>query len=160
MRGGEPASDDSIRELERRLGFQISQQFRAFVSKNDGARPENNRFDICGYNIGGVNEFVKIAEILETKQFMRELPRTAYPVALSEFGNYVVIDEGRDGSIYFWDHESQDPIVKIADDFNSFLSMLEPYDMDSVKVDPDDILYVSPDTEAFRQLKARMAERN
>jgi hypothetical protein len=158
MRRGEPASEDSIRRLEDRLGFRMSNQFRQFVKHNDGAEPASNMFRV-GDNENGVTNFVRVSDIFRQKILIGELPKYAYPVADCECGDCVVIDEWNGGAVYFWAHEFRDPIVKIADDFNSFLSMLEPFDTSSVKVNPEDVLYVSPDTEAFRQLKAKMAER-
>ena len=150
---GKCASKRAVQKLEAALGCPISESFRRFVSKNDGSEPEKNIFEIGKDNDGGVNQFIPISEIWEERQYIDNIPRQAYPIAWASCGNYVLLDEGKGGRIYFWDHELPDEnIIKLADNFDEFLSMLEPFDINSIELKPGQVKRVWIDPKFLKRI--------
>jgi hypothetical protein len=130
---GKQAPPEAVQKLEQVLGCPISSDFRRFISENDGARPQDNSFPIGKNNSSGVRRFIPVSKILKERQYIDNIPDRAYPIAEDSFGNYVLLDEGTGGKVYFWDHEFEDDnITHLADSFDQFLSMLEPPDEDAI----------------------------
>jgi hypothetical protein len=143
LKRGKAASIEDVQKLEAKIKCPISESFRRFISENDGADPESNRFPVGEDNGAGVNRFIPVSKILEDREYIDNIPSKAYPIAEDDCGNYVLLDEGEGGKVYFWDHEFEDDnIIKLADSFDEFLSMLEPFDIKSVKVRPEDEISV------------------
>lgn len=159
LKGGKSASKGTVEKLESALGCAISKSFRRFVSENDGAKPENNIFKICKDNDSGVNQFIPVSKISAERQYIDNIPSRAYPIAWAEGGNYVLLDEGKDGQVYFWDHElPDDNIIKLADNFDEFLSMLEPFDIDSVELKPGQVIEVWADPDFLKSIKEKQKD--
>ena len=150
---GSAASPASIKALETDLGFQISDSFREFISTQDGASPETNIFRVSEKNQSGVNEFIPAASIAAERTYLENLPQKAYPVAWAEGGNYVFIDEGRNGEVFYWDHEVPEEISRLADNFAAFLALLKPFDIKSIKIKPGQVKRVWVDPEFLKQLQ-------
>jgi len=128
---GMPASKEAVQELEAALGFPISDSFRRFVSQYDGSTPSDHSFPVGEDNASRVRRFIPVSNILEEREYIDNIPVRAYPIADDDCGNYVLLDEGTGGKIYFWDHEFEDDnIIHLADSFDEFLSMLKPYNAD------------------------------
>jgi len=144
---GKPATKEAILALEQAIEHDISPTFLRFVEENDGAEPEPNVFEVGEDNGCGVNEFIPVSQIPEEIKIIEDLPRHAYPVAYAECGNYVIIDEGREGAVFFYDHEILDGLTMLASNFEEFLMLLDPFDPKSVQVRPDQIkrVWVSPE---------------
>jgi hypothetical protein len=152
LKEGKSASKKSVQQLEEALGCPISDSFRRFVSENDGSKPESNRFKISEDNGAAVNRFIPVSEILEERQYIDNIPSQAYPIAWASCGNYVLLDEGEGGKVYFWDHEFEDEnITELADSFDSFLSVLEPFDRNSIKLKPGQVksVWIDPEFKKF-----------
>jgi hypothetical protein len=147
------ASEEALRKLELELGFRLSESFKKFARQNDGAEPEINIFKVNDKTDGGVNRFIPISEICNERQWIENLPPKGYPVAWAEGGNYVFIDEGKGGEVYFWDHELPEEITKIGETFEVFLSTLEPFDVKSIKLKPGQVKRVWVDPEFLKSLK-------
>jgi SMI1-KNR4 cell-wall len=147
LEGGGIASERDIVALEKLIGQPLDLGFRKFIAENDGAIPESNAFPVNGIsNFGGVNEFTLVKEIIEERAYFETIGKHAYPVALSAGGNYVVLDQGRGGAIFFWDHEL-DAFSMIAGSFVEFLDMIEPFDESSIKLAPGQVIsaWIDPD---------------
>jgi hypothetical protein len=154
LKGGKPAPPKAAQKLEAALGCPISESFRRFVSKNDGSEPETNIFKVGKDNDAAVNQFIPISEIWEERQYIDNIPHQAYPIAWAEGGNYVLLDEGEGGKVYFWDHELPDKnIIKLADNFDEFLSSLEPFDINSIELKPGQVKKVWVDPEFLKRIK-------
>jgi SMI1 / KNR4 family (SUKH-1) len=119
LRNGEPASEEAILTLEAALGCPLSHSFRAFVRAHDGAKPETNIFKISDNNNSGVNDFIPVSEILKARARIKNIRRRAYPIAWAECGNYVVVDEDRNGAVFFGDHELPDEPTQLAGSFGA-----------------------------------------
>ena len=155
LSNGKPSSEAAIRKLEARLGYDLSAPVRAFIRENNGAEPEANKFRIDEKNQSAVRKFIPVEEISEECLGIENLPSKAYPIAWDSFGNYVLVDEGRDGKIYFWDHEQPDRLAEIAHDFGRFLYMLEPFDANSIQLKPGQVKSVWIDPDFMKSLKKR-----
>jgi hypothetical protein len=139
LKGGGIASERDIVALEKLIGQPLDHGFRRFVAENDGATPESNAFSVNGINnFGGVNEFTLVKEIIGERAYFETIGEHAYPVALSAGGNYIVLDQGQGGAVFFWDHEL-DEFSMIASSFVEFLDMIEPFDESSVKLAPGQV---------------------
>ena len=147
LKNGKCASELDFHALEEDLGYRLSESFRAFCRSNDGAEPETNIFRIIGRNESAVNRFIPVNGILNQSSFIENLPERAYPIAWAEGGNYVFIDEDQGGAVFFWDHENPVQITKLEADFEAFLHVLEPFDIKSVQLMPDQVkkVWVNPD---------------
>jgi hypothetical protein len=154
LKGGKSASEKALQKLETALGCKISESIRRFVGENDGSEPETNIFQIGKDNDASVNQFIPISEIWEERQNIDNIPRHGYPIAWASCGNYVLVDEGMGGKVYFWDHElPDDNIVKLADNFSEFLSILKPFDVNTVELKPDQVKEVWIDPEFLKRIK-------
>jgi hypothetical protein len=154
LKNGRRASEEAIVALETVLGRTVSHSFRIFVQTYDGAEPETNTFRISEDNDSGVNEFIPTSKILNERAYVRGIPTGAYPVAWAEGGNYVFVDEGQSGAVYYWDHELTDgPVTRLASDFDTFLNLLEPFDIRTIKLKPDQVEKVWIDPEFLKSLK-------
>jgi hypothetical protein len=153
LKKGKPASDESILALQAALGCQVSDSFRGFLHANDGAEPETNIFKITEKNESGVNRFIPVSEILKERGRIENIPAKAYPVAWAEGGNYVFVDEGKNGAVFFWDHELPEEPTRLAASFGAFLDLLEPFDIQKIELKPGQVKKVWVDPEFLKRLK-------
>lgn len=148
MHGGEAVSQRAVEALEVVVGQPLDAAFLRFVMHHNGATPDSNSFPVNGEaHMGGVDEFIPVEDIVAERSRINDLATGAYPVAFSSGGNYVLLDQGSEGAIFFWDHEVESGIYKIADTFEAFLDMLEPFDESTVKLEPGQVrsAWISPD---------------
>lgn len=148
LKGGGQAAASDIAALEAVIGQPLDSQFRKFVETSDGADPEQNSFPVDGIaHAGAVNEFIPIANIVDERGYIDDISPHAYPVAYSEGGNYVILDQGQGGAIFFWDHEVEGGVSKLAESFDAFLDMLEPFDPSTIEPAPGQVesAWIDPD---------------
>ena len=148
LKGGRQAAESDIAALETMIGQPLDDQFRKFIEANNGADPEENSFPVDGVaHVGGVNEFIPVEDIVDERRYIDDIAPRAYPVASSEGGNYVILDQDQGGAIFFWDHEVEGAISKIADGFDAFLNMIEPFDPAAIKPAPGQVksAWIDPD---------------
>ena len=144
---GRNAAQGDIAALQRIVGRSLSLDVLEFLSRNDGAEPETNIFKIGDKNEGGVNGFIPVKKIAGEMQLIDDLPDGSYPIAWAEGGNYIVINEVDAGAVFFWDHEGIDGMVRLTDNFRLFLDILEPFDVNSIKLKPGQVkkAWIDPD---------------
>lgn len=150
---GKPASEDAIRKAEKGLGIEISMPFRRFLARQNGAKPENNSFRFSKTGSCRVNRFIPVAKIAAERENIENIPRSAYPIAWAEGGNYIFIDEGKKGAVYFWDHELPDNVARLAPQFDEFLDGLEPHR--PAPVDPSRLKSIRVNYELMARRKAQ-----
>ncbi len=94
-----------------------------------------------------MNQFIPLSQIAEERKFIENLPKYAYPVAWSEGGNYVFVDEGKGGAVFFWNHEEPEEITEIAPGFRKFLDILRPFSVKDIKLKPGQVesFWIHPD---------------
>lgn len=142
-----PVPAAELEAAERRLaelGHPIPPSYRAFLTEHDGGVPVKDRFsfeheDRTMNEV--VAEFLGLAppsapsamNLIRTVSILGErVPLGVLPIADDPFGNLICLDgrDGRDGPVYFWDHEYEgEPpdeanLYEIAPDLPSFLSLL------------------------------------
>lgn len=153
LSGGGEASQSAVSTLELAIGKPLDAQFRRFVTYQNGATPGSNSFPVNGVaHMGGVNQFIAVEDIVPERSYIDDLPPHAYPVALSSGGNYVLLDQSQGGAIFFWDHEIKGGIYKIANSFEIFLDMLEPFDVSKIKPAPGQVKSAWIDPDFFKKL--------
>ena len=152
LQGGKPASEQNVLALETGLGCKLSDSFRKFLQAHDGAKPETNIFKINDKNDCGVNRFIPSDEVLKERSHMENIPPKAFPVAWAECGNYVFIDEGKDGAVYFWDHETAEA-TELVSTFGDFLNLLQPFDITTVELKPGQVKKAWIDPDFLKRLK-------
>lgn len=153
LQQGQGASREAILELEAALDCRLSDSFRNFVRTHDGAKPEDNVFRISDNNSSGINRFIPVAEIRKERAKIENLPNRAYPIAWDASGNYVLIDEDRNGAVFFWDHELPSKPTDLAANFASFLDLLEPFDTRKIQLKASQVEKAWVDPEFLRKLK-------
>ena len=150
---GKAATNEACQALQVALGCELSESFRNFLRSNDGAEPETNIFKIADKNESGVNRFIPVSEILKERARIENISKKAYPVAWAEGGNYVIVDEDKNGTVFFWDHEVPEDLVKLASSFGAFLDILEPFDIKKIELKPGQVKKVWVDPEFLKRLK-------
>ena|ERR1051326_2589851 len=153
LSNGKPTSEGSIQALQTALGCPLSGAFSAFLRGNDGAKPEANTFKAGERTTCRVSRFIPAADILKERANIENLPRKAYPIAWAAGGNYVFVDEDRNGAVFFWDHELPEDTIQLAPDFDAFLNLLEPFDIKSAELKPGQAKKVWIDPEFLKRLK-------
>jgi hypothetical protein len=131
-------SDHQIEAAERALGCVLPASLRVFVREHDGAKPEDNTFDLPN-NESGVRAFISLIDAPERRHEIDGFPKTGVPVAEDGCGNYAWL-RPETGEILFWDHEVEGDGVVIANDFETFLMVLRPVDMDSARVEQAEVI--------------------
>ena len=133
LKGGQRAALTDIAALESAIGEPLDAVYRKFIESNDGAKPDQNCFPVNQVaGMGGITRFISVKDVVAEKQYVDDIAQNAYPIAFSEGGNYVVLDQSRGGAIFFWDHEVEEGMPKVADHFDAFVEMLEPFDLSDI----------------------------
>jgi len=153
LRDGKPASQEATLKLEVALGVSLSSSFRDFLATHDGAKPEANVFRISANNSSGIQRFIPVREIRQERSYIEDIPQRAYPVAWDGSGNYIFIDEDKSGAVFFWDHEIPNKPTRLASSFAGFLELLEPFDIRSVSLKPEQVKKVWVDPEFLERLR-------
>lgn len=150
---GKPASAYAIEKLEKNIGTVLSDSFKGFLRIHNGAKPESNTVKISNNNAVNVNRFIPVEEIMKERAYIENIPPKAYPIAWATGGNYIFIDEQKDGAVFFWDHEEPEKIAKLASDFSAFLEVLEPFNVNSIELKPGQVKKVWIDPEFLKRVK-------
>ena len=153
LKNGKRAREAAIAAIESSINCVLCNSFKVFVQENDGAEPETNIFTVRRGQESGVNRFIPAAEIPAERTRIENIPEKAYPFAWAEGGNYVFIDEAKNGNVFFWDHENPEAVTFLASDFRAFLDLLEPFDAASIQLKPGQLKKAWIDPEFLKRLK-------
>lgn len=147
LNAGKSASWRDIASIEAIIGCPLSQAVRDFLDRYDGARPAPNSFRVSGSTSSGVALFIPASEIAALRSRVNGLPREKgiYPIAQDTCGNFVLIDEMRGGEVQFWDHERDDPPVRLAAALGEFLDALRPAEEVVLKPGQVESAWIDPD---------------
>lgn len=139
---GPRISDLEIARLERKIGFRIPDEYRAFLMEHNGGRPTPKFFSISAckeQTVGQILDFFGIGDPLESCRldwnfdvFLGRMPPGLFPIACEDGGNIICLSLGGAGigSVYYWDHEEETSppgygnVYKISDSFGQFLDDL------------------------------------
>jgi hypothetical protein len=136
-------SEEDLRALEQELRAHLPDDYRAFLTKFNGGRPEPNWFPISGgMQMGAVNQFYGLRQagdwddLLTQQQYLlNRMPGHMLPIAHAACGNVVCLSLGDMdyGVVYHWDHEfeadeDEEPtysnLLKVADSFSAFFGSI------------------------------------
>lgn len=118
---------NAINKLEKKYCYQLPQDLKDCIEKNNAGMPVPYQFDIdgrkelvfgglCSFNEGDVDCIYDFIDGFVDNEGKLKL----FPFGLDPFGNFFCV---QDGKIVLWEHEFED-IVVIADSFTRFLNML------------------------------------
>ncbi len=138
-----PLSEESLRKLERKIGVMLPPDYREFLRRYNGGRPEPDGFWIeKGSYSSGVHQFYGLHDgpawlSIDTYAGPERygVPEGLLPIGDDGIGNFIcigLVGEGR-GAIYFIDHEihpyaepdSFEGVTEVAGSFSEFLSRLQ-----------------------------------
>jgi cell wall assembly regulator SMI1 len=113
-----PLHESDIAKAEHRMGVTLPDDYRQFLLRHNGGRPDRNVFPVVGdplndtgiinwlYSIedGDVYDLVGNAEIYKGR-----MPAELLPIGLDPFGNQICLALAgpNKGRVYFWDHEEE-----------------------------------------------------
>src|SRR5579862_581824 len=127
----------ALKALEIRFG-ELPKSYKAFLNQHDGAEPEENIFKIDERTSANVRQFIPAADIIRCCNAIEGFPKNMLPFAEAEGGDYIYLNPA-DGTIHFWDHEVDEADPKVANSFDDFLTMLEKFDIDEIKLKPGQV---------------------
>jgi hypothetical protein len=140
-----PLEENILVAHENEWGFRLPDEYRRFLLKYNGGRPEPFSFKFKGRDTGSRIAFLfgiggeDYRDLLWTLDIFRgRLPSRFFPIANDDGGNLICISmSGEDsGKIFFWWHEweadpgqgespeTQDNVELIADSFGEFMEAL------------------------------------
>ena len=155
MTGGKTSRDDDLDNVERKLGVQFPVDYRQFLLRHDGAKPESNIFPVSGSIDGGVNQFIPSHSICDERKNLEELAHSEIPIAWAEGGNYVYLETSGGGYVFFWDHEDPASKYPLAKTFSEFIELLRPFDPEEITLSPDQVKKAWIDPDFLRSLKTK-----
>lgn len=108
-----PAAADAVQALERKAGFPLPDEVKAFFALTDGIIGMSIH---NGYHIGGTE---LIASRIASGDIPREVPDgLSIPIAFDGGGNAFLLSSA--GRVWRWDHETNG-VSRVADTFGTFL---------------------------------------
>jgi len=146
MRNALPISKINIDKLSNKLGYSLPKTYEEFLLQYNGAKPELNIFKINEDNNIGVDRFIPISNIKDEIKNIDHVSSTKIPIAWAEGGNYILLDL-ESGKISFWDHEIPEKQYELADNINTFIGQLEPFDYSTVELQEGQVesAWIDPD---------------
>ncbi len=137
---------NTILEVERRLGIELPQKYRGFLLENNGGYPELPVFQMAETGeLGVIQQLFCIAPespddiVRANERYHGRLPKSVLPIGYDPGGNLLVIGVSglMEGRVLFWDHEAEGSragtdglgnLVLIADSWDDFLAGLKADD--------------------------------
>lgn len=118
--------EDSIAELESAYNMRLPKEYRNFLCKYNGGYTPKTKFKI-GKTASDIRGFYGVGHVklsLNTIELKEWITSGVFPIACDSFGNHIVIElgNGREGSIYFCNHEKKNKKEFLAENLKDFLS--------------------------------------
>ena len=126
-----PAELDAF---ERETGLELVPEYREFLLRHNGGRPDDNSIDLPDLDDSTVvNDFFGLLpgddyDIRgELEMYDGRIPPGALPIAEDPGGNLFLLSLAGDtkGAVFFWDHEEENA-HRIAGSFEEFLASIKP----------------------------------
>jgi hypothetical protein len=138
---GKKISENEIVVIENCIKHKLPDDYRNFLLKHNGGRPEPFIFKVDKFNEGesSVHTFLGIDREIESdnllwsyKTLKNRLPNTFLSVGYSDSDDQICLDlsEKNYGKVYLWDYYSEcgkdcfDNVYYIAPSFKEFLAMM------------------------------------
>jgi hypothetical protein len=141
----EEIEPSDVSQLEHQLGISFPEDYKQFLIRYNGGRPDEGVFHISeeegdssfGFLYSVHRNSCRVNEIIHNvKNYKNRIPNTMIPIGGDSFGNQILLGVfGEDrNKIYFWDHEKEgidgpedirDPLTKLADSFEDFINGLK-----------------------------------
>ena len=128
-----------IDAVEQQFGLTLPSDYRAFIAAHNGGRPKQNPVRVPGLDSDVLVDFIfglgcdrKLDLLSWTREYAGEMPPGVLIFAPDPGGTLFLLDCGRPGGVYFWDHqhffdissEEDGNTHQIADTFAGFLDAL------------------------------------
>jgi hypothetical protein len=144
---GEPLSNEDIDSLERKLGVTLPADYKAFLRKNNGGRPnppffpieglENNPYGAIQVFLGDRSHISSNNIEWNSKTLSKRMPEHLFPIARTGMGDILCLSlRGSDkDAVYFWDHRNEqippsyDNLHLVAETFSKFLDSIHSRDL-------------------------------
>jgi hypothetical protein len=155
-----PPTDMDVLRVERALGFKLNKSYIDSVEKYNGAKFEDNVFNIGDNGINGIHRFIPFNEILNCYDiFCNQCGKYLVPIADCYCGDIIFISNRyNDGMIYYLDHEdpSGAALTLIAPSLAEFLKGIQP-DRSRARLEPGQVksVWVHPDLLKMLKDKAK-----
>lgn len=140
-----PSAQDLDR-LARAVGEALPESYLSFIGRHHGAEPPPNGVGVGNGNQSGVRRFVAVSTAPLVLPDVEGFPSHVIPIAEDDSGNFFYM-AAAEGTVRFWDHEIEGGDSLVADDLDSFLSLLEPFDAARVALAPGQVrrAWIDPD---------------
>jgi len=144
---GSSLTDARLTSLEQELGVILPHDYREFLVRYNGGRPNPSFFPILGFKdnpFGGIQLFLAVDVPIKSSNldwmyynYRERMPRNILPIAITGTGDVLCLSfYGSDkGSVYFWDHDNEyspptyDNMYLIAPSFPEFLESIHFRDL-------------------------------
>ena len=130
--------DEALHALADSIGHELPPSYVAFVSKHDGAHPEQNSLATSNNEVS-VARFIPTTEAARFSQKIEGFPSGVIPFAEDDCGNYFYV-RPETGAVHFWDHEVEGGDEQVAEDATSFVEGLKPLDATRVQLEPGQVI--------------------
>lgn len=156
-------NEREFNNFQKELGTNLPEAYINFLKKNNGGIPVLNIVELQNEEIKSfsVNDFfgvnhIKITDLkYQYETYKERIPSGNIPICRVEGGNIVCLNIDN-GFISLWDHDTElmkeevvsvNSLLKVASNFENFLSLIKPYhhhedDLDDYKVED---VWIDPD---------------
>jgi len=140
-----PAEEAAIARVERELGFELPADYREFLERQNGGKPEPNFYNQRVtvrylYSAGPTDDEYVDDLVTEARRFWSDrmtdppedpMDRSLLPIGENVFSNIICLRISGDerGAVYFRDHdipESPEAYTRLTDSFSEFFEALRP----------------------------------
>jgi hypothetical protein len=122
-----------IKQLEQTLGTKLPETYKQFLEKANGFSPILNTFSVdsyawsleCFYHVA--SDLSHAYNVAAQSEWASEvLARPVIAIAGDGSGDQLIFDPTQHAeALYMWTHDSSEQPVKVADNLEAFLDMLE-----------------------------------
>ena len=145
LEAGPPLTELQVDRLERQLGMTLPKNYRSFLLRYNGGRPDPAFFPIRDFDrsafgdrspFGAIHFFFGLSRTVQSSNLgwnfstlRGRMPRELLPIAGDESGNRIclAVTGTNAGCVYFWDHDDEHSpptyanLYLIASSFEEFL---------------------------------------
>lgn len=142
LEAGPPLTEIQIDRLERHLGMSLPKNYRSFLLRYNGGRPDPAFVPIRDFDrspFGAIHFFFGVSRTVQSnnldwnlRTYRGRMPSELLPIAGDELGNGICLAVAgtNAGCVYFWDHDDEHSpptygnLYLIASSFEEFLDSI------------------------------------